>query len=74
MQECPAYGIHAMMVGTLLGVTFGGRSGVYAPLALDALRPLRQEPLARLRPELYGRYLPSLYEGASQRALQESER
>ena len=100
VQECPAYGVHAMMVGTLLGVTFGGRSGVYAPLVLtprgdgvvaeasvadapdlfcvdldlDALRPSRQERLARLRPDLYGRYLPSLYDGASPRALQESER
>ena len=43
-------------------------------LDLDALRPLRQERLARLRPDLYGRYLPSLYDGASPRALQESER
>lgn len=34
VQESPAYGIHAMMVGNLLGVTFGGRSGVYAPLSL----------------------------------------
>ena len=100
VQESPSYGIHAMMVGTLLGVTFGGRSGVYAPLALtpkgdgilaeahvpdapdlfcadldlDALRPLRLERLGRLNPDLYGRYLPRLYDGASWRASQESER
>ncbi len=34
VQESPAFGIQAMMVGELLGVTFGGRSGVYAPLEL----------------------------------------
>jgi predicted amidohydrolase len=34
VQESPAYGVHAMLVGELLGVTFGGRSGVYAPLEL----------------------------------------
>jgi len=34
VQESPAYGIHCLMVGRILGNEFGGRSGVYAPLAL----------------------------------------
>ena len=34
VQESPAYGVQAMMVGNILGTHFGGRSGVYAPLAL----------------------------------------
>jgi predicted amidohydrolase len=34
VQESPAYGVHALMVGHILGNEFGGRSGVYAPLAL----------------------------------------
>ena len=32
VQESPAYGIACFMVGEMLGVSFGGRSGVYAPL------------------------------------------
>jgi len=32
VQESPAYGIACFMVGQMLGVSFGGRSGVYAPL------------------------------------------
>lgn len=35
VQESPAYGVHALMVGHILGNEFGGRSGVYAPLALS---------------------------------------
>jgi len=35
VQESPAYGVHALMVGHILGDEFGGRSGVYAPLALS---------------------------------------
>jgi predicted amidohydrolase len=35
VQESPAYGVHALMVGRILGSEFGGRSGVYAPLALS---------------------------------------
>ena len=34
VQESPAYGVHALMVGEILGNEFGGRSGVYAPLPL----------------------------------------
>ncbi|MHB1293401.1 MAG: nitrilase-related carbon-nitrogen hydrolase [Anaerolineae bacterium] len=34
VQESLAYGIHALMVGSILGNVFGGRSGVYAPLAM----------------------------------------
>ncbi|NLG51675.1 MAG: nitrilase [Chloroflexi bacterium] len=34
VQESPAYGVQACMVGHILGQEFGGRSGVYAPLAL----------------------------------------
>jgi predicted amidohydrolase len=34
VQESPAYGIGCFMVGRLLGVQFGGRSGVYAPLEM----------------------------------------
>lgn len=34
VQESPAYGVQACMVGRILGQEFGGRSGVYAPLAL----------------------------------------
>jgi predicted amidohydrolase len=35
VQESPAYGVHVLMVGNILGNEFGGRSGVYAPLALS---------------------------------------
>lgn len=34
VQESPAYGIGCFMVGQMLGVGFGGRSGVYAPLEM----------------------------------------
>ncbi len=34
VQENPVYGVLACMVGTVAGFTFGGRSGVYAPLEL----------------------------------------
>jgi len=34
VQESPAYGIACFMVGQMLGVSFGGRSGVYAPLEM----------------------------------------
>lgn len=34
VQESPAYGVHALMVGHILGQVFGGRSGVYAPLPI----------------------------------------
>lgn len=38
VQESPAYGIHCLMVGRILGTEFGGRSGIYAPLALTPQR------------------------------------
>jgi len=38
VQESPAYGVHALMVGKILGVEFGGRSGVYAPLEMTPAR------------------------------------
>ncbi len=34
VQESPAYGVLSCMVGRLAGLTFGGRSGVYAPLEM----------------------------------------
>jgi len=34
VQESPAYGIGCFMVGRIMGVTFGGRSGVYAPVEM----------------------------------------
>lgn len=38
VQENPAYGVLACMVGKVAGFTFGGRSGIYAPLSLTPAR------------------------------------
>jgi len=34
VQESPAYGVHAMMVGDGLGHSFWGRSGIFAPVEM----------------------------------------
>ncbi|MDW7738773.1 MAG: nitrilase-related carbon-nitrogen hydrolase [Bacillota bacterium] len=36
VQECPLYGVKSSLVGSIAGLTYTGRAGIYAPLELTA--------------------------------------